>query len=272
MTDVAAQASNRAHARTQQSADEVEGHGLSLARVRPRRHSPRLRQPSDPSVAGHNGRVVIAESLPIFRAGVLGVLARQTDLECAQAHDLDSLLTVCRDFRPEVALIDLELPPYGGIEAVRRLTGAQPVHAIVWSLDARAEDVLNAIRANASGYLEKSIRPEALVRALRGVRAGEAPLPRSLALRMIDELHGFEQTERARQITARLSVRERTVLGLVDRAYTNKEIAAALFISEHTVKRHMQNILSKLQQSSREGAAAVFRAAEARELATELVR
>ena len=82
---------------------------------------------------------------------------------------------------------------------------------------------------------------------------------------MIEELHEFEQSERARQITARLSRREGSVLDLVERSYSNKQIAAALVISEHTVKRHIQNILAKLEQSSRADAAAVFRSARAKQ-------
>ena len=208
-----------------------------------------------------SGRVVVADALPVFRSAVLAVLARETDLESKQAADLDSLLAVCAEFRPEVALIDLGLPPFGGIEAVRRLNASQAVHTIVWSFDPRSSDVFNAIRANATGYLAKDIRPEALVRVLRGLRSGEAPLSRSLTLRVIAEFQEFEQNDRARQITARLSRRENVVLELLDRSYSNKQIAAELVISEHTVKRHVQNILSKLHQSSRTEAAAVFRAA-----------
>jgi DNA-binding NarL/FixJ family response regulator len=254
-----------------QSSGEVEARlAGSRGGAQRRRHSATGKQ-ADRKSTWQSGRVVVADALPIFRNGVLAVLARETDLECAQAEDLDSLLSLCAEFRPEVVLIDLELPPFGGIEAVRRLTAAQPVHAIVWSFDPRPSDVFGAIRANASGYLGKDIRPDALVRVLRGVRLGEAPLPRSLTLGMIAELHDFEQSERAREITARLSRREGTVLDLVERSYSNKQIAAALFISEHTVKRHVQNILAKLAQSSRADAAAVLRSARAKqELELEL--
>ncbi len=247
------------------SSGEVEAHlAGSRGGAQRRRHSATRKQAERKST-WQSGRIVVADALPIFRNGVLAVLARETDLECAQAEDLDSLVSLCAEFRPEVVLIDLELPPFGGIEAVRRLTAAQPVNAIVWSFDPRPSDVLGAIRANASGYLGKDIRPHALVRVLRGVRLGEAPLPRSLTLRMIEELHEFEQSERAREITARLSRREGTVLDLVERSYSNKQIAAALVISEHTVKRHIQNILAKLEQSSRADAAAVFRSARAKQ-------
>ncbi len=243
------------------SAGEVETHrARSRTGSRPRRQPPQHGRPVD-SMSPWSGRVLVADPLPVLRTAVACVLARETDMAAAQAADLDSLLAVAAEFRPEVVLVDLDLPPLGGIEAVRRLTASQSTYVIVWSFEPRAIDVFNAIRANASGYLTKDIGPEALVRTLRGVRRGQAPLPRSLTLRMINELHISEQRERARQRTARLSRRESTVLSLVERSYSNRQIAAELFISEHTVKRHIQNILGKLQQSSRKDAAAVFRAA-----------
>src|SRR6202011_2905096 len=117
---------------------------------------------------------------------------------------------------------------------------------------------LSAVRSGADGYLHKEISPAGLIRSLRGVVDGEAPLSRDLATMMIDALHAVEKQASARERAAVLSVREREVLNFVARGARNKEIAAALFISEFTVKRHMQNILHKLELPSRRAAAAFY--------------
>jgi DNA-binding NarL/FixJ family response regulator len=132
---------------------------------------------------------------------------------------------------------------------------------IVWSFEATRETVLSAIRAGASGYLHKEISPQGLVRSLRGVVEGEAPLSRDLATLMIQALHALEEQTTARERAAVLSAREREVLNLVALGARNREIAASLFISEFTVKRHMQNILQKLELPSRSAAAQFYRAA-----------
>jgi DNA-binding NarL/FixJ family response regulator len=159
---------------------------------------------------------------------------------------------------PEIALIDLDLPPLGGVAAVRELAKECATRMIVWSFDPERETVLSAVRSGADGYLHKEISPAGLIRSLRGVVDGEAPLSRDLATMMIDALHAVEEQASARERAAVLSTREREVLDFVARGARNKEIAAALFISEFTVKRHMQNILHKLELPSRRVAAAFY--------------
>ncbi len=204
-------------------------------------------------------RILIADAVPIFRAGVRNLLARESDFDVVEASDLGDLdRTMDGATPPEIALVDLELPPHGGIAAVRELAKTRSTHLIVWSFEPNRETVLEAIRAGAEGYLHKEISPPGLVRALRGVVDGEAPLSRDLASMMIDALHESEARASARERAAVLSAREREVLDFVARGARNKEIAAALFISEFTVKRHMQNILQKLELPSRRAAAAFY--------------
>jgi len=117
--------------------------------------------------------------------------------------------------------------------------------------------VLSAVRSGAHGFLHKEISAEGLIRALRGAAQGEAPLSRDLASLMIDALHGLDARAQARDRATILSSREREVLDLVAQGARNKQIAASLVISEFTVKRHVQNILQKLELPSR-GAAATF--------------
>lgn len=205
-------------------------------------------------------RILIADPVPIFRTGVRNLLLRESFdvLEAGSFGDVEQLGTTdC----PEIALVDQELPPSGGLKAASWLAHECSCHAIVWSFTPTREMVLNAIRAGASGYLHKEISPSGLVRALRGLIVGEAPLARDLAALMIDGLHGMEQRTTARERAAVLSAREREVLRLIAGGARNKQIAMQLLISEFTVKRHVQNILQKLDLSSRHAAAGFYRAA-----------
>lgn len=206
-------------------------------------------------------RILVADSLEIFRSGVRNLLARESAFAVGEADSLGALMAAVDEGPPDIALIDLDLPPAGGVEAVRQLARRCSAYTIVWSFEPSRETVLAAVRSGAHGFLHKQISPEGLVRALRGVAQGEAPLSRDLASLMIDALHGLDERSRARERAAVLSPREREVLDLLAQGARNKQIAAALVISEFTVKRHVQNILQKLELPSRRAAAAFYRAA-----------
>ena len=203
-------------------------------------------------------RVLVADPIAIFRSGVTTLLERESDFDVVEAADLDQLLDAVEDECPDIALVDLDLPPSGGVTAVTELADRCSTYTIVWSFEPTRASVLAAVRAGASGYLHKEISPVGLVRSLRGAIHGEAPLSRDLAALMIDAVHGLEERERVRERAGVLSARERDVLDLVARGARNREIADALSISEFTVKRHMQNILQKLGLSSRRAAAAFY--------------
>jgi DNA-binding NarL/FixJ family response regulator len=203
-------------------------------------------------------RILVAEPLRMFRAGVRNLLERESDFEVVEASTLDEAIRAARDHCLDVALVDLGLPPLGGVTAVRRLTTTGSTFTIVWSFQPSRETVLAAVRAGAHGFLHKDISPDGLVRALRGVAQGEAPLSRDLASLMIDALHGLDERTVARERAGALSPREREVLDLVAQGARNKQIAARLVISEFTVKRHVQNILQKLELPSRRAAAALY--------------
>ena len=206
-------------------------------------------------------RVVIADPQPMLRSGVRAALDGEQDFEIVEASNLEELVDAATRTALDIALIDLDLPPRGGIAAVRRLSEFPSLHTILWSFAPDRETVANAIRAGASGYLNKELSPGGLLRSLRGVGNGEAPLSRALGALLIEVVHGREAQERLRTRAELLSCREREVLDLVARGARNKEIAAALYISEFTVKRHVQNILEKLDVSSRRAAAGVYGAA-----------
>jgi two-component system nitrate/nitrite response regulator NarL len=201
-------------------------------------------------------RVVIADGIGVFRAAVRHVLEREPDFavrEAATLADLQASLAAGVD----VALIDADLPPSGAIAAVELASGAC-AEIVVWSLDPVREHVVDAVVAGATGYLSKDIAPDALVRALRCASRGEAPMPPALVAMLVRGLHGLERRHRAREHAAVLSSREREVLDHVVRGARNKQIASALTISEFTVKRHVQNILQKLDVATRGEAAALY--------------
>jgi two-component system nitrate/nitrite response regulator NarL len=203
--------------------------------------------------------VVVADSLPVFGSGVRKVLERERDFAVVEASTLDELVAVCAGSSPDIALVDLHLPPVGGIAAVRALGRSCTTRSIIWSFETDAETVLEAIRAGACGFLARDLRPEALVRALRGLANGQAPISRVLALSFIDALHRVDEGKDARDRAATLSARELEVLTRVAGGARNREIADALRISEFTVKRHMHNILEKLDVPSRNAAGAFYR-------------
>ena len=205
--------------------------------------------------------IVVADAGPIFRAGVRHLLGRESDFEVFDASTLPDLAQTLEQRTPDIALVDLELPPAGGVAAVAQLAPLYETRMIVWSFEATREIVLAAVTAGAKGFLPKEISPAGLIRSLRGVVRGEAPLSRGLAMLMIDAVHGLEERDRVRVRAVVLSAREREVLELVARGARNRQIAQALSISEFTVKRHMQNILHKLDLPSRTAAGLFYRSA-----------
>jgi DNA-binding NarL/FixJ family response regulator len=202
----------------------------------------------------------VADDVETLRSGVRDLLLRESDFLVFEARDLKELRAAVQRRSPDIVLVDLDLPPAGGIAAVAELQHSA-TSSIVWSLGPARATVLDAIRAGARGYLDKEISPQGLVRALRGVVRGEAALSRELVTLLIDALHGVEERNRVRDQAAVLSGREREVLALVSRGARNREIGEELHISEFTVKRHVQNILNKLEVPSRRSAAAVYRSA-----------
>jgi two-component system, NarL family, response regulator DevR len=197
----------------------------------------------------------------MFRAGVRHLLGRESDFEVFEARTLAELDAALEQSAPDIALVDLELPPSGGLEAVAQIAPRHDTQMIVWSFEATPAVVLAAVTAGAKGFLPKEISSAGLIRSLRGVVRGEAPLSRGLATLMIDAVHGLEQRDRVRERAVVLSAREREVLALVAGGARNRQIAQALSISEFTVKRHMQNILHKLDLPSRRAAGLFYRSA-----------
>jgi DNA-binding NarL/FixJ family response regulator len=215
------------------------------------------------TIAGGPLRVLIVEDHTLVRAAVADTLTRGGLLVTGQAGTGEEALALLQTARPDVVLVDIDLPGMGGIALVRELVPRLP-DALVIILTASHDDevALTAMRAGAAGYLTKDLGPEALTRAILAARDGELPMPRRLAARIIRELTASERRRMpgpGTEIAEELSVREEEVLTLVSRGMTDREIAEHLGISPRTVGHHVGNVLAKLGVHNRAVAARVWR-------------
>jgi DNA-binding NarL/FixJ family response regulator len=189
---------------------------------------------------------MVVDDHPLWRQGVRADLERHgVAIVVAEASDGLEAVQNARTAGPEVVVMDLQLPTMNGVEATRRLVEEEPeVRVLVLSASGEEADVLEAVKAGASGYLLKSATGGEVADAVLRVHAGEPVFSPSLAARVLDEFR-----RRGRKEPARLDLAQqaREVLGLVARGYTYREIARKLSISAATVRHHMQDILTRLQ-------------------------
>jgi DNA-binding NarL/FixJ family response regulator len=206
-------------------------------------------------------RVLVADDHPPARAGVTAALERGGFVVCATAADARSAMEAARRERPDVCLLDVHMPGEG-IRAAETIARELPETAVVMLTVSRTDvDLLNALRAGASGYLLKDIDPERLPLALRGVLSGEAAVPRRLVAVLIEE---FRERKRRRRIplvgrrSVELTDREWEVLESMRLGWTTEQIAERFFISPVTVRTHIASILRKLHVPDREAAIALL--------------
>ena len=206
-------------------------------------------------------RVLVADDHPPTRAGVKAALERDGFTVCAAVADAWAAIEAARAERPDVCLLDIQMPG-NGIHAAEVIAQELPETAIVMLTVSRTDsDLFDALRAGACGYLLKDIDPRRLPLALRGVLDGEAALPRKLVALLIEE---FRERKRRRRIplvgrrSVELTDREWEVLELMREGLATETIAERLFISPVTVRTHVSAILRKLQVPSREAAVALL--------------
>lgn len=198
--------------------------------------------------------IFIADDHGIVRQGLRDYIALQEDMEVVgDAANGEQAVIRIQDHTPDVVLMDLVMPGMDGIEATRRVREMSPAtRVIILTSFAEEEQVFEAIKAGASGYLMKDVKPEELARAIRGVQAGEPMLHPEIARLMMRELQRDNEQPRLHD---QLTEREMEVLRCIARGMSNKEIAAELVISEKTVKTHVSNVLQKLHLADRTQAA-----------------
>ncbi|MFV0258371.1 MAG: response regulator [Acidimicrobiales bacterium] len=203
-----------------------------------------------------NIRVLLVDDDALVRAGLKMILSSSDELEVVgEAADGADAVAAAQACRPDVVLMDIRMPGVDGIAATSALRRfPDPPHVIVLTTFQADEHVMNALRAGADGFLLKDTPPAEIVRAVRLVAAGEAMLSPSVTRTLLSHLGNDEMTDRRRlaaQRLASLTDREREVANAVGSGASNAEVAAALFMSEATVKAYVSRLLTKLAVANR---------------------
>lgn len=195
-------------------------------------------------------RVLLADDNALARQAVSSLIGRADDFELVgEAADGLEALKLARELRPDLILMDINMPGYDGLLATRLIKRELPqVTIVILTVSDDASDLFEALKSGAQGYLLKSLNPDDWIEYLRGLSGGDRPVSRELAKRILAE---FTSMASPPEPDLKLTDREHEVLRLVAQAMTNKQIATALYISEQTVKNHLKNIMQKLQLKSR---------------------
>ena len=207
-------------------------------------------------------RILIADDHAVVREGLRAVLGSEPDMEVVgEAATGKEVIERAAELRPDVILMDIQMPGINGIEATRRILDASPkVGVVVLTMFEDDESVFSAMRAGARGYVLKGAHPSEILKVLRAVAGGEAYFGPEIARRLV---HFFSTPKSASPAEAfpELTAREREILDLIARGHNNATIAARLFVSPKTVGNHISHIFTKLQVADR--AQAIIRAREA---------
>lgn len=213
--------------------------------------------------AGAPVRVLLVDDHALFREGLAMIVAAQPDMQVVgEASDGLEAIVKAAALKPDLALLDIQMPGCDGLEAARQIKKARPETVIVMlTVRDDEEKLFQAIKNGAQGYLLKNMHANELVAMLRAALAGEAAITPRLAGRMLEEFRRLStQAPATDGENVELSPRELDVLAQVAQGRTDKEIAASLSLSVHTVKTHLRSILGKLQVSGRREAARLARA------------
>ena len=207
-------------------------------------------------------RVMLVDDHALVRAAVRQAISARDVALVAEVTTAEEALRVAPAVQPDILLVDIDLPGMDGLRLVRELSTRMPETRIVMLTVSTAErDLVDAMRFGASGYLTKDVSPEALLRTVRGVHAGELAMPRRMAARLVRRLVSSARPTPVADDPglASLSAREHEVLRLLAGGLTDRAIAEALTISPRTVESHVGSILAKLEVRNRADAARRYR-------------
>ena len=212
--------------------------------------------------------ILLVDDHNLFRSGVRQLLQREEDL-CIVAEAADGLegLKRAKALRPDVILLDLNMPGLSGLETLHLLTQDVPQSKVViLTVSEEAEELGEALRAGAVGYLTKNVEAETLVTAIRKAKRGEPVIAESMTMKLVEQFRSQGSSQPGATVPppeppsaqqggvpekVHLTAREREIMQCLARGESNKEIARRLDVAESTVKIHVQNILKKLNLSSR---------------------
>jgi DNA-binding NarL/FixJ family response regulator len=207
-------------------------------------------------------RVALVEDHALVRAAIRAGLQHAPEIRLiAEITSAEEAIVTLPVLNPDVVLVDLDLPGRTGIDLIRELAPRQPrCLFIVVSVDQSDTSIIEAVRAGARGYLSKDIEPAALVRALVGIREGEAAFGRHATQVLAERFQVLLRRPAGSDAKLpELTERENEILALLADGLTDREIAEALVIGRRTVETHVGNILAKLHVSSRVQAARIYR-------------
>ncbi len=197
-------------------------------------------------------KVLIVDDHILVRDGLRSLLEARGIEVVGEATNGEEAVELARELKPDIVLMDLMMPKMDGIEATKLISAELPeVRVVVLTASEEEEDLFEAIRSGASGYIIKNIDPDRFFELLEAAYQGEPALPPNLARKVLQEF-AQPRIERKKRPDAELTDREREILELLVQGITsNKEIAERLFLSESTVKYHLHNILNKLHLQNR---------------------
>ncbi|MCL0064384.1 response regulator transcription factor [Dehalococcoidia bacterium] len=196
-------------------------------------------------------KVLVVDDHSLFRSGVVGVIASQENMQVvAEAENGREAIEKAREVQPDIVIMDLSMPVMGGVEATRLLLEVVPgANVLMLTISEKDEDLFDAMKAGARGYILKGADPEELVRAVTHIAQGGVIISPAMAPKLLAEVGVSKEPQKREELG--LSPREREILALIADGLTDREIAEELFISVNTAKTHLKNILTKLQVKSR---------------------
>ena len=200
-------------------------------------------------------RVLVADDHPVFRRGMRAILGAEPDTELlGEATNGEEAVTLALELRPDVILMDLNMPNLNGIEATRRILQANPDTAILMlTMFEDDKSILAAMRAGAHGYVLKGADGAEMLRAIHAVASGEAIFSPTITRRLTEYFatSGGDSKASSGQAFPNLTEREHEILSLMAEGYTNGAIASRLYLSPKTVRNYVSSIFTKLEVSDR---------------------
>ncbi|MBI4507197.1 MAG: response regulator transcription factor [Chloroflexi bacterium] len=197
-------------------------------------------------------RVLLVDDHALFRAGLASLLKAWGFEVVGQAGDGSEATARARELRPDLIFMDIRMPRHNGLEATRAIKAEWPdIKIVMLTVSDDEQDLFEAVKSGAEGYLLKNLREEEFADLVDRMRRGEPVMSPGLAKKLLGEFARLQEGGRRADSESGLTDREREVLERVARGATNREIAAALVISENTVNFHMGNILGKLHLRNR---------------------